>query len=250
MDSPIVFLHGLLVNGSLWEDVVALLPGRECVVLELPLGAHAVPAANRSAVTPVGVADFVAAELARRDLHNVTLVANDTGGAIAQLLVVRHPERIAKLVLTPCDALEVFPPAVFKPLFAAGRSRVSLAAAVQPLRLPFARRLPIGYGWLTKRARDETLAGWSAALLRGGEPLADAAHFFRHVDRGVLLDAAPRLRAFDGEVMIAWPPGDRCFPIALGRRLAAQFRDARFVEIEDSYSFVPLDQPAALAALL
>src|SRR6478735_11956674 len=245
MDSPIVFLHGLLVNGSLWEDVVALLPGRECVVLELPLGAHAVPAADRSTVTPAGVADLVAQELARRELRNVTIVANDTGGAIAQLLVTRHPERIAKLVLTPSDALEVFPPAVFKPLFLAGRSRVTLSAFVQSLRLPFARRLPIAYGWLTKRARDETLAGWSAALLRGGEPLADAAHFFRHVDPGVLLDAAPRLRACAGEGIIAGPPEDRCFPIALGRRLAAQFQHATLVEIEDSYSFVPLDQPAA-----
>ena len=46
--------------------------------------------------------------------------------------------------------------------------------------------------------------------------------------------------------MIAWPPEDRCFPVELGRRLAAQFRDARFVEIEDSYSFVP-DRPAGRA---
>jgi pimeloyl-ACP methyl ester carboxylesterase len=250
MSSPIVFLHGLLVNGSLWEDVVALLPDRECVVLELPLGAHSVPAADRGAVTPVGVADWVAAELARRDLHDVTLAGNDTGGGIAQLVVARHPERVGKLVLTPCDALEVFPPAIFKPLFLAGRSSLSLSAFLQPLRFAPARRLPIAFGWLTKRARDETLAGWSSALLRGGEPLADAAHFFRHVDSGVLLDGAPRLRAFEGSVTIAWPPEDRCFPIALGRRLAAQFRDARFVEIEDSYSFVPLDQPAALAALL
>src|SRR3954452_14545171 len=185
MDSPIVFLHGLLVNGSLWEDVVALLPDRECVVLELPLGAHAVPAANRSAVTPVGVADFVAAELARRDLHNVTLVANDTGGAIAQLLVTRHPERIAKLVLTPCDALEVFPPAIFKPLFLAGKSQLALTALLQPLRVPPAlrgslhplgfrpaRRRRIAFGWLTKHARDETLAVGPRAALRGGETLA------------------------------------------------------------------------------
>src|SRR3954449_2687233 len=124
----VVFLHGLLVNGTLWDDVVARLPDRRCVVLELPLGAHATPAADRSAVTPVGVADFVAAELERLDLRDVTVVANDTGGAIAQLLVTRHPERIAKLVLTPCDALEVFPPAIFKPLFVAGKHPATLSA--------------------------------------------------------------------------------------------------------------------------
>ena len=245
-----MFLHGLLVNGSLWDDVVALLPGRECVVLELPLGAHAVPAADRSTVTPVGVADWVAAELERRGLSGVTVVANDTGGAIAQLLVTRHPERVARLVLTPCDAFEVFPPWIFKPLFLLGRSRLTLSAFLQALRVPRAERLPIAFGWLTKRGSREVQAGWARALLRGGEPLADAVHFFRHVDPGLLLDAAPKLRAFEGEVVIAWPPEDRCFPISLGRRLAASFSNARLVGIEDSYSFVPLDQPAALAALL
>ncbi len=50
--------------------------------------------------------------------------------------------------------------------------------------------------------------------------------------------------------MIAWPPEDKCFPISLGRRLAAQFKSATFVEVADSYSFVPVDQPAVLAALI
>ena len=248
--APVVFVHGLLVDGTIWDDVVERLPHRRCIVLELPLGAHRAPAPDRSALTPAGVADLIAAEIERLDLRDVTVVGNDTGGAICQLLVVRHPERIAKLVLTPCDALEVFPPTIFKPLFAAGRHPALLHAFVQPLRIPAARRLPIAYGWLTKRARDETLARWSAALLRGGEPLADASHFFRHVSPDVLLDAAPRLREFDGEVVVAWPPKDRIVPIAVGRRLAAQFRAARFVEVEDSYSFVPLDRPDALAALI
>src|SRR3954469_14161467 len=131
------------VDGTLWADVVPLLGDRRCVVLELPLGAHRTPAADRSAVTPVGVADWVAGELERLDLRDVTLVGNDTGGAIAQLLVTRRPERIAKLVLTPCDALEVFPPALFVPLFRLGRVPLLLAAGLQPLRFPPARRLPI-----------------------------------------------------------------------------------------------------------
>ena len=113
-----------------------------------------------------------------------------------------------------------------------------------------ARRLPIAFGWLTKRASPEQLARWGTPSLRDGEILRDAAHFARHADPAVLLDAAPKLRSFEGEVVIAWPPEDRCFPIDLGRRLAAQFRDARFVEIADSYSFVSIDRPDALAPLI
>jgi pimeloyl-ACP methyl ester carboxylesterase len=247
---PVVFLHGLFVDGSLWDGVVARLPDRECVVLELPLGSHTTPAPDRSRLTPIGLADLIAEEITRRGLRDVTLVGNDTGGGLAQLVVTRHPRLVGKLVLTPCDALEVFPPALFKPMFALGRFPLALSAFLQPLRFAPARRLPIAFGWLTKRAPRETLARWGTPALRDIEILRDAAHFARHADPGVLLDAAPKLRDFEGEVVIAWPPEDRCFPISLGRRLAAQFRAARFVEIEDSYSFVPVDRPDALAPLI
>jgi pimeloyl-ACP methyl ester carboxylesterase len=143
---------------------------------------------------------MIAEELERLDLRDVTLVGNDTGGGLAQLVVVRHPERIAKLVLTPCDALEVFPPAIFKPLFWAGHAPWLLSALLQPLRFPPARRLPIAFGWLTKRAPDDVLARWGAPALRDGEILRDAAHFAAHADHRLLLDAAPRLREFAGEV--------------------------------------------------
>jgi pimeloyl-ACP methyl ester carboxylesterase len=94
------------------------------------------------------------------------------------------------------------------------------------------------------------MARWLAPSLTNREIRRDVAHFARHVDAGLLLDAAPKLRGFDGEVVVAWPPEDRCFPLALGRRLAAQFKSARFVEIDDSYSFVPVDRPDALAPLI
>src|SRR3954462_13024281 len=103
MDLPaVVFLHGLLVDGSLWDGVVERLPDRECVVLELPLGSHLAPVRDRSRLTPIGVADLIAEEIRARGLSGVTLVGNDTGGGLAQLVVTRHPELVSKLVLTPC----------------------------------------------------------------------------------------------------------------------------------------------------
>src|SRR3954468_1346952 len=201
--APGVFLHGLFVDGSLWDAVVERLPDRRCIVLELPLGSHPVPAPDRSRLTPVGLADMIAEEIERLDLRDVTLVGNDTGGGLAQLVVTRHPERIAKLVLTPCDALEVFPPAIFKPMFWAARVPALLSAFVQPLRFAPARRLPIAFGWLTKRGSDELLARWGAARQRGGGPLREPAHFAEQADHRLLLDTAPQLRSFRGEVVIA-----------------------------------------------
>ena len=246
----VMFLHGLLVDGTLWDAVVDRLPDHRCVVPSLPLGSHTVPVADRSVLTPVGVADLVADLLDELDLNDVTVVASDTGGAIAQLLVTRRPARVARLVLTPCDALEVFPPALFVPLFKLGRVPLVLSLFLQPLRIPAARRLPIAFGWLTKRASSELLAGWAAPVLSDREILLDAAHFARHVSPDITLDVAPRLRSFSGEVVLAWPPEDRCFPVELGRRLAAQFSNARFVEVDDSYSFVAVDQPDVLAGLI
>jgi pimeloyl-ACP methyl ester carboxylesterase len=247
---PVLFLHGAFVDGSLWDPVVDRLRDRRCLVPTLPLGSHVVPVADRSLLTPVGVVDLIADEIARLGLTDLTVVANDTGGALAQLLVTSRPEGIARLVLTPCDALEVFPPLMFKPLFMMGRSPYLLAAGIAPLRFAPARRLPIAFGWLSKRASNEILARWSAPALGNFEIVRDAAHFLRSTDPSILLDVAPKLRSFDGEVIVAWPPEDRCFKIELGRRLAAQFRSARFVEIADSYSFVPIDRPDALASLI
>jgi pimeloyl-ACP methyl ester carboxylesterase len=247
---PVLFLHGALVDRTLWDPVIALLPDRRCIAPTLPLGSHRAPVADRSTLTPIGVADQIADLIAEQGLTDLTVVASDTGGALLQLLLSRRPEGIARVVFTPCDALEVFPPALFKPLFLAGRSPLALAAFLSPLRVPGAWRLPIGFGWLTKRATNEMVNGWAAPALGNFEIVRDGAHFLRHVDPGLLLDAAPKLRDFEGEAIFCWPSGDRAFKVELGRRLAAQFRDARFVEIDDSYSFVSIDRPDALAALI
>ena len=248
--APVLFLHGALVDGSLWDPVVSLLGDRRCLVPTLPLGSHTSAVADRSVLTPLGVVDLVAELLDDLALSDVTIVGNDTGGGLMQLLVTRRPKGVSKLVFTNCDALEVFPPWMFKPLFALGRVPWALEAAVAPMRLAPARRLPIAYGWLTKRASSEQLARWVRPALNDRGVLHDAAHFVSHADPGVLLDAAPRLSSFGGEVVFGWGTDDRCFPVSLGRRLAAQFRAARFVEIPDSYAFVPIDRPDALAPLI
>ena len=115
-DGPeVLFLHGALVDRTLWDPVIARLPGRRCLAPTLPLGSHRTPVPDRSRLTPVGVADTIADLIAEQGLTDLTVVASDTGGAVLQLLLARRPDGIARVVFTPCDALEVFPPALFKP---------------------------------------------------------------------------------------------------------------------------------------
>jgi pimeloyl-ACP methyl ester carboxylesterase len=247
---PVLFLHGLLVDGSLWDAVVERLPGHRCLVPELPLGSHTTPFPDRSRLTMEGIADLAADLLDDLGLSDVTVVGNDTGGALAQLLVTRRPERVGRLILTPCDAFEVFPPPLFKPLFVLGRSSSGLNFGIQPLRTAFGRRLPIAYGRLSRRASDEQLKRWIGPALSDARVRGDVAHFLRHARPAVTLDAAARLPAFDKPVTIAWPPGDPAFPFSLAQRLARVFPRAELVELDDSFAFVPVDRPDELARIV
>ena len=118
----IVFLHGLLVNGDLWRKVVpALSREYRCITPDLPLGSHELAVDADADLTPPGCARLVRDFLDALRLEHVTLVANDTGGAIAQLVVTEWPERVERLVLTPCDCFDIFPPKLFAYLKVAAR---------------------------------------------------------------------------------------------------------------------------------
>jgi len=110
----VVFVHGLLVAGSLWTQVAERLGARgRCIVPDWPLGSHRLPMDEAADLSPGGMATLVADPIEKLDLHDVTLVGNDSGGAVCQLVAARHAERIGRLVLTDCDVLEAFPPPGF-----------------------------------------------------------------------------------------------------------------------------------------
>jgi pimeloyl-ACP methyl ester carboxylesterase len=250
----IVFLHGLLVDGGLWDGVVERLHGRRVVVVELPLGCHTVPLPEDADRTPAGVAAMVAEVLEHLDLRGVTLVGNDTGGAIAQLVAADHGERVGRLVLTPCDVYENFLPTIFRPLQWAARTPGGLTFALWQTRLvPAMRRLPFAFGRLMKRPAPHR--AWVTrcldAYLKGPAGVRrDAVAFTRAIDPAVTLGAAERLKRFTKPVLLAWAPEDKSFTLATAERLAADLPDARIERIEDSYTFTPLDQPERTAQLI
>jgi pimeloyl-ACP methyl ester carboxylesterase len=248
----VVFIHGALVDGRLWDPVVERLRDRfRCVVPELPLGAHEIPAAPDADLSPPGLARLVANFLEALDLRDVTLVGNDTGGAICQLVVGAHPERVGRLVLTDCDAFEEFPPAMVKPLVTAARIPGALRAGLEPMRVRSARRLPIAYGLLSKRPiPGEVTDGWVLRALRDKGVMADLRRVLSGLDPKHLLDNAPRLTAFAKPVLIIWAREDKIFKLELAHRLAATFPDARVEVLDDAYAFVSWDQPDRVATLI
>src|ERR1700683_4410134 len=105
-DGPVVgLLHGLLMDGSLWDGPVAdLSADHRCVTPTLPLGAHRQPRGTEADLSLPGIARLVAEFLDRLDLHDVTLVGNDTGGALIQLLIGDGAARVGRVVLVSCEA--------------------------------------------------------------------------------------------------------------------------------------------------
>jgi pimeloyl-ACP methyl ester carboxylesterase len=248
----VVFVHGLLVDGELWrETAAALVPAHRCVVPDLPLGAHRHAMHAGADQSPRGVARLVGDLLDRLQLDDVTLVGNDTGGAICQFLVDERPERVARLVLTNCDGFEQFPPAPFGAMVKAARIPGALRTMLLPARAAVVRRSPLGFGGLTTRGLpDELTAEWVEAFLSDAGVRRDTERFMRAVDPGQLLDVAARLRRYPAAVLLAWGAADPFFDLALGRRLRDAFADARLVELPGARAFVPLDEPARLAELI
>jgi pimeloyl-ACP methyl ester carboxylesterase len=245
---PIVFVHGLLVNGDLWRKVVPeLSKDFRCITPDWPLGSHEVPLSPATDLSPPGVAQLIADFIEAIGLEQVTLVGNDTGGAFCQRVVTRHPERIGRLVLTPCDAYENFPPRLFRFLLYAARVPGVLRMLMEPMRLAPMRRTPLAFGWLSKKGiDDEVTAGWAKPVLSNPGARRDVIKVLKGIDPSYTLEAAKRLREFDRPVLIVWASEKDFFPLEHAERLAKDFPNSQLERVDDSYTFVSEDQPERL----
>jgi pimeloyl-ACP methyl ester carboxylesterase len=244
--TPVLLLHALLTDPDLYAPLLPLLDGRRCLVPELPLGAHGVPLAPGADLTPPGLVALLVSVLDELAVPRVHLVGVDTGGALAQLLMAAHPDRVGSVVLTACDAYEEFPPG-------------SMRAVLAPLRLPgmlwlVGQSARLGPGRRLGSIRRFTHAGVDdATLRRWTRPLRDRAvrRDLRAVLAGIgpehTLAAARANAAFPRPVLVAWGEDDRVFPRRLGERLAAELPDAALVTLPDCAAFASVDQPELLA---
>ena len=251
LDAPTaVFVHGFLVNGSLWEPVAEQLAavGVRSIVPDWPLGAHRTPAHPNADLSPTALGQAVLDLLDALHLDDVTLVGNDSGGAICQLALKGDHHRIGALVLTNCDAFENFPPAFFVPLFKLARHRAAVWTILQTTRFTLLRHSPLAFGQLLRRPRSAALTrGWVQPALSDSRIRSDITRFARGVERRELLDAASWLARFDRPTRLVWGTRDRWFSLATAQRLAAAFPEAQLVEVDGATTFVSIDQPDAVA---
>jgi pimeloyl-ACP methyl ester carboxylesterase len=246
---PIVFLHGIVANGVLWRRVAPRLSADyRCIVPDWPLGSHELALKPGCDFSLPGLADLVGDFLTTLELDGVTLVANDTGGAIAQWVAIRHPERLARLVLTPCDAFDNFLPPVLRHLQLFGRRPAGLRVLAEALRFRVIQRLPIAFGRLTVRPIDrEAMDAYTRPLRTNAGVRRDFAALVRAISKRYTQEAAQRLAAFDKPALVVWSLDDRLFPLAHGHRLAALLPQGRLEVIDDAGAFIPEDEPELLA---
>lgn len=243
----VVLIHGLLVDGTLWSRVAPALAGHRVVVPDLPLGSHRTAMRPDADLSPAGLARLIADFMAALDLREVTLVGNDTGGALCQITAADHPERIARLVLTNCDAYTNFLPPAFRPLQALPRIPGALwlmakSAGLAPVRASF-------NVLTTDPIPRDLYDGWTVGLRDAGVR-RDVGKVLRGITPKETMRAIGVLRRFDRPALIIWGRADRFFKPDFAQRLAGDIPGARLEWLEDAHTFTPLDAPERLASLI
>jgi pimeloyl-ACP methyl ester carboxylesterase len=247
---PIVFVHGYLVDGRLWSGTAeALSPGHRCIVPDWPMGAHRTAMSPDADLSPPGIAALIAAFLEGLELSAVTIVGNDSGGAMSQVLATRHPERIGRLVLTNCDTHENFPPSLFKAMPPLAKLPGGMAALALPFRIGALRRAAFA-PFAKHPIPPELIDSWMEPSAADSAIRRDTAKFTAGMHKRYTLEAAEKLKAFDRPTLFAWAPEDRIFKLSYAERLAETIPDATLETVEDAKTFVPLDQPERLAELI
>ena len=249
----VVLVHGLLMDGAQWRLVVAeLRRDFRCILPTLPLGAHRQPMNPDADLSLRGQGRIIAEFLERLELRDVTLCFNDW--CAAQVMIADgRVDRVARLVLASCEAFENYPPGIPGRLAAlSGKLPGGVSIMRRTLLSRRLRRLPMTFGSMSKRGvPDDVMQEWLGPLV-DRDIRRDFKKYVGDTKRGKrdLLAASDSLKTFDRPVLIVWATEDRLMPPEHGRRLAAAFPNSRLVEVADSYTLIPEDQPVVLAEAL
>jgi pimeloyl-ACP methyl ester carboxylesterase len=256
-DGPaLVFFAGALANHDLWRDVVSALQDRyRCITIDLPLGAHQwplLPQADRSA-TSLARLQLDCLELL--DLNDATVIANDTAGGLLLLsLATNHPalKRVGRLVLTNCESYDKFPPPGMLSTTAA-LSRVLPQLVRAGLRLQArsssSRRRMVGTVAATTLDHQRT-ESFFGAIHRDRRIAADLVAAMAGFGQNLLVDAADAIPRFDKPVLLIWGESCNFFPLTDAQRLAHEFPDATLVSVPGAKTWVPVDDPTAVATAI
>jgi pimeloyl-ACP methyl ester carboxylesterase len=246
---PALFVHGLATNAYVWQNLIGHLSDvRRCIAVDLPLHGQS-PARPQQRLTIGAFADVLDQVCEDLGLQQVDLVAHDTGGAIAQVLAARHPERLRTLTLTNCETQDNIPPAAMAAIVEAARAGQLAPTVPALLADPVASRAFFAPGYQDpEHLTADLVTSYLAPLIS----TADAAERFQDLIAGLgpdeLAAAGPGLRTLEVPTLIAWGTDDDFFALKWAYWLRDTIPGAdEVVEITDGKLFFPHERAADLA---
>jgi pimeloyl-ACP methyl ester carboxylesterase len=249
---PALFVHGVFLNGHLWRDVIAGVADlRSCIAIDL-LGHGETRTPGDADMSFDGQAAMLEAVCTALDLGQVDIVANDSGGGIAQIFAAKNPARIRSLTLTNCDVHDNWPPPALEPLLAVARGgKLGELGRAMLADIDFARQsLAVGYEH-PERLSAETVRIYLEPLFRTPEAADLVAKMFIRMDNRQTTAIEPGLRALAAPTLIVWGDGDTFFDVKWARWLAQTLPGAlEPIILEGAKLFFPGERPGDLIAPL
>jgi pimeloyl-ACP methyl ester carboxylesterase len=244
-----LFVHGIATNAYLWRHVMDALSGqRRCIAIDLPMHGQSPVTAEQDlslAALAAGLDDFCEV----LGLTGIDLVANDTGGAIAQIFAGRHPQRLATLTLTNCDTVDNLPPEAFKPmveLAAAGNLAPSAVAMFANLEAAAQISFASGYEHLDRIDRD-VIRSYLEPCFGTIERARQFERLLVSLDVGDLQAVMPQLRALTVPTLVVWGTDDAFFEVSWAYWLRDTIPGTtRVVTVDGARLFFPEERPMDL----
>jgi|HubBroStandDraft_1064217.scaffolds.fasta_scaffold76353_2 pimeloyl-ACP methyl ester carboxylesterase len=244
-----LFVHGIASNAYLWRHVIsAMATQRRCIALDLPLHGRSPVTAEQDlslAALAAGLDDFCET----LGLTGIDLVANDTGGAIAQIFAARHPQRLATLTFTNCDTAGNLPPDSFKPvieLAAAGNLAPTAVEMFGDLETSAQVSFGSAYEHLDRADRD-VIRSYLEPCVGTIERARQFERLLVSLDAGDLEAVTPQLSELTVPTLVVWGTGDEFFDVSWAYWLRDTIPGTtRVVTVDDARLFFPEERPMDL----
>ena len=244
-----LFVHGIATNAYLWRNVIGALAGqRRCIAPDLPLHGQSPVTADQDlsvAALAAGLEDFCDA----LGLTGIDLVANDTGGAIAQIFAARHPQRLASFTLTNCDTDGNLPPESFKPTVELARAGNLAPTAVALFAdLDAAAKVAFGTGYEDlDRVDPAVIRSYLEPCFGTMERAREFERLLAALDADDLAAVTPQLRELTVPTLVVWGTGDEAFDVSWAYWLRDTIPGTtRVVTVDGARLFFPDERPMDL----
>jgi pimeloyl-ACP methyl ester carboxylesterase len=249
-----LFVHGVGTNAYLWRHALQdLADGQRCIAIDLPLHGRTTARADQD-LSLAGLASVVEDFCDALDLDKIDLVANDTGGAVAQMFAVSFTHRLRTFTLTNCDVHDNLPPEPFRPTVELAQRGELAPFAVQLAANPELARTKGIFSesfQYPERLSDEEVRAYLEPAFGTESAARRFEHLLRSLTREDLMAIKPQLQELEVPTLLVWGTDDESFPL----RWAHWLQDVipgvvGLVEVEGGRLFFPAERPAELTGPL